>query len=64
MEPEPKKISGLAKSYTEASLLFANLPKDHPDYRAQQDVQTFVVGALAGGLLVGLVLGLLLGMAI
>jgi len=61
---EPKKISGLAKSYTQATLLFANLPKDHPEYRAQQDVQNFVVGALFGGLLVGFTIGLLFGMAI
>ena len=61
---EPKKISGLAKSYTQATLLFANLPKDHPEYRAQQDVQNFVVGALFGGLLVGFAIGLLFGMAI
>lgn len=61
---EPKKISGLAVSYTKASLLFANLPKDHPDYRAQQELQNFVVGGLMGGLFVGFILGLLLGMAI
>ena len=61
---EQKKFSGLAKSYTQASLLFANLPKDHPEYRAQQDVQNFVVGALFGGLLVGFAIGLLLGTVI
>ena len=64
MEPEPKKISGLAVSYTKASLLFANLPKDHPDYRAQQDLQNYVVGAMFGGALVGFIIGLLLGTAI
>ena len=58
---EQKKFSGLAKSYTKASLLFANLPKDHPDYRAQQEMQNYVVGALFGGALVGFILGLLLG---
>lgn len=61
---EPKKISGLAKSYTKASLLFSNLPKDHADYQAQQEMQNYVVGALFGGALVGFILGLLLGTAI
>ena len=60
----PEKISGLARSYTKASLLFSNLPKEHPDYRAQQDLQNYVVGAMFGGALVGFVLGLLLGVAI
>ena len=61
---EPNKISGLAKSYTMVSLLFSNLPREHPKYQDQQDVQNFVVGALFGGLMVGFVIGLLLGMGI
>jgi len=51
-------------SYTKASLLFANLPKDHPDYRAQQDLQNYVVGALLGGARVGFIIGVLLGSVI
>jgi hypothetical protein len=54
------KIGGLARSYTKVTLLFANLPKDHPDYPAQQDMQNYVVGAIFGGALVGFALGLLL----
>jgi hypothetical protein len=37
------------------------LPKDHPQYQEQQDLQNIIVGAALGSVFIGLVIGLFFG---
>lgn len=45
---------------TKWMLLFAKLPKDHPQYAEQQELQAMVIGAGFGGATIGILIGFIL----
>ena len=49
------------KAMTKWMLLFSPLPKDHPDYAAQEATREMVIGAALGSFFLGLIVGGMIG---
>ena len=56
---EPQKITPKV-AMTKWMMFVAQLPKDHPDYQAQQDIQALVYGAAMASVIIGIVIGAIL----